>query len=393
MTGPGEPGRPAGSPSDRWEDGLVAIGTLAALWSPQHWVYPALFGLAAWTGLPALVAGAALAAWWGAASDPLGWVPLVVAIPLAARRRASLPVGLALLASLRQWAVRGELSAATDPSPQLVVLGTLAAGLWALGRRQRVGAGVRGALALLAAAGLWRDAAVLRATGLDRLHRAEQVQAARWVVPGLVSEDQRLDMDALVAVPGSDAAAAWIGWKRALGLGWRPAHPSRDVGAIARELDTTGRGGQARRLLRGYPRDGVVDFALAALERWHGEPDQWRGGVDPSAMLPCGGGRTLGWALLHDGSESVVFGLSAACDVRVVGRAESYNGDPSVAVRLDDAVLRWVPTGPLDLPSLAAGPHTLQVTFDTDEEGPGGDRNVFVDALATAPATRPPPPR
>ena len=38
--------------------------------------------------------------------------------------------------------------------------------------------------------------------------------------------------------------------------------------------------------------------------------------------------------------------------------------------------------GSLDrLGELAAGPHTLQVTFDTDKEASGGDRNVWVDRL------------
>jgi len=385
--------RPAAAPGDRLEDGLLTAATLATLWSPQHWVYPALFGLAAWTGMPPLVAGATLAAWWGATASPLGLVPLTVAIALAARGRTLLPVGVVLVVGVRQWVVRTELAAATEPSPQLVVLGTLAAGLWALGRRERAGAVLRGALALLALLGLWRDAAVVRATGYDRLHRARQVHAARWVVPGLVGEDQRLDMEALLAVPGSDEAAAWVGWKRALGLGWRPTHPGRDLGMIARALDTTGRGGQARRLLKGYPREGVADFTLGALERWHGEPDGWRGGADERAMLPCGAERALGLALLHDGSETVVFGLADACDVHLHGRVESYDGDPSVAVRVDTTELRWVPTTPLDLPGLSAGPHTLQVTFDTDAEGPGGDRNVYVDRLLTTATTPLPPPR
>lgn len=371
----------------------MTVATLAALGTPQHWVYPALFALAAWTGLPALVAGATLAAWWSATTSPLGLVPLTVAIALAARGRALLTVGVVWLVAVRQWVAGTELAAATQVTPQLVVLGTLAAGLWALGRRARVGPGLRGALVLLAAAGLWRDTAVVRATGYDRLHRARQVHAARWVVPGLVGEDQRLDMEALLAVPGSDDAAERVGWKRALGLGWRPTHPARDLGLVAWALDTTGRGGQARRLLRGYPREGVADFTLAALERWHGEPDRWRGGVDERSMLPCGADRALDLALLHDGSETVVFGLADACDVRLLGRVDRYNGDPSVAVRVDATELRWAPATPLDLPGLSAGPHTLQVTFDTDEDGPGGDRNVYVDRLVTTPATPPPPPR
>lgn len=385
--------RPPAAPADRWEDGLLTVATLAALGTPEHWVYPALFALAAWTGLPALVAGATLAAWWTATTSPLGAVPLTVAIVLAARGRTLLTVCVVGVVAVRQWVARTELAAATSATPQLVVLGTLAAGLWALGRRHRVGPGLRGALLLLAAAGLWRDIAVVRATGSDRLRRAEQVHAARWVVPGLLGVDQRLDMEALLAVPGSDAAAAWVGWKRALGLGWRPTHPARDLGVIARALDATGRGGQARRLLKGYPREGVADFTLGALERWHGEPDRWRGGADERSMLPCGAERALDVALLHDGSETVVFGLAAACDVRLVGRVERYNGDPSVAVRVDATELRWVPTAPLDLAGLSAGPHTVQFTFDTDEEGPGGDRNVYIDSLVTTPATPLPPPR
>ncbi len=362
-------------------DAGIGLATVVAAFAPQHWAMVPLFLLAAWTGVPALCAGAVLAGWWGAVDGDLGWVCLLVAGAICVRERNPVPLGLAVVVACRQSVAALELPAAISVVPEIVVLGILASGVWSLGRAGGSGLAVRVGLGVLAVVGAGRMGAVFNATGEERLLLAGAVHAERWVVPGLLGLSRRLDMEALVAVPDSDAAAAQVGWRSALDLGWRPVHPASDVLDIASELDSRGRGGEAERLLARYPREGAVDYARAAFERWQGEPDGWRGGTNGEPLLTPGSSLELDWALLSDGKHRVSFGLAVRSALHLAGHVESFDGDPSVEVRLDSQVVRWVPSQPLDLGELAAGPHTLQVTFDTDKEASGGDRNVWVDRL------------
>lgn len=370
-------------------DALIGVATIAAAMAPQHWALLPLFGAAAVTGSPPLCAGAVLAAWWGAASGWTGWVGIVVACYICARELARLPRTAAWLAPLllvgvvsgRQIAAEAALASASSVVPELLVLGTLGAGLWSLGRGVRVGWAVRLGLAGLVLAGGGRGLGVYEADGEQRLQRAVAIQAERLVLPGLIGRSQRLDMAALSVVPDSDDAAQSVGWRTALDLGWRPQHPEADIFAIAAELDSRGRGGEAERLLARYPREGAFDYTRATFERWFGERDGWLGGTNGDPQLEIGSSLRLDWTLLRDGRERRVFGLSEAAPVTLVGRAQAFEGDPSVEVRLDATIVRWVPALPLELGVLAAGPHTLQVTFDSDRQGPGGDRNVWVDVL------------
>lgn len=377
--------------------GLARAGqaglTLLAAVAPQHWASVGVFALAAATGAPALCAAAAVAGWWGAWTGPAGAAWLVGAAACAAlggRRGAWGVLGLGAVVAARQQGVSGSLGAAAGVVPGVAALAVLGAGAWPEGGRAP--ATLRLALAALAVVSGARVAAVWRAEGVDRLHAAQTVHAERLVVSGLVGHDAAMDAALIAAVPDCDAAAAGLGWRRALALGWRPVHPDADVVSIARALDADGRGGEARRLLARYPRTGPVDFWRAAFERLDGR-DGWRGGLDGEPALVQGGVLALDWGMVTNGGRERVLRVDAPVRACLDARAEAFEGDPEVEVRLDAAQQRWVPAGALDLGVLAPGPHTLRLRYDTDlrrmagdPAGPPGDRNVWVDGLRGVPA-------
>jgi hypothetical protein len=372
---------------------LTALLTVFSAATPQHWASTLLFALAALTGLPALVAGAALTAWWASASGSYGavWIGGAVAlVALSVFRRggagASGVVGVFGLAGVvvgRQWLVRESLPAAVSVIANVAVLGLFGAALWETGRAHRAPRSVRVALLLLAGVGAARWMDLTERTGLDRLQVAQKVHAEELVVDGLAGQSAALDESLLAAVPDSDRVALSLGWRRALDLGWRPGRPDADVLSVAQELDVRGRGGEARRLLARYPRTAAVDFWRAAWERADGAQDRWRGGMDGEPALGPGQRIVLEWALVSNGVRQRVFRMERRGRACLTAHLDAFEGDPSIQVQLDASAQRWVPAGTLDLGVLERGPHTLRVTYDTDrrDEASGGDRNVWVAEL------------
>lgn len=404
-----------------FDDFLLAGTTLVAALVPHHWATTLVFAAGAISGWPALCAGATLWAWWGAVSGAAaGGVgaeaavgPVVAAISFALLGKASVRTGvtlrrprvewcvptlLALILAARQRAVSDELPAADAVVPEVIVLGLLASAVLSLAPRlggpggtahRPRGWGPAGRIALggIALVGALRFAQLWAAEPRDQLGLAAALHAERLVLdrvlaPGPDSPDEprRLDFELMRAVPDSDLAAARVGWRAALGLGWRPQRPSSDVVDIAASLDARGRGGEALRLLARYPRTGVIDFWRAVYERAQGQKDGWRGGVDGVPVLGPAG-LTLDWDMVHDEDRSSVFRVERPVRATLRARMESFQGDPTVEVRLDSARSTWVPAGTLDLGELGAGPHTLTVRYQTDLEGAGGDRNVWVSGL------------
>ena len=372
---------------------LTALLTLLAAATPQHWASAPLFALAALTGIPALVAGAALTAWWAAASGSYGAVWICGALVLVAigLRRGVLKgaagiVGVLAISGVvigRQWLVRESLPASVSVISGVAVLGLFGAALWETGRGPETSRSVRLSLLLLAGVGVARGVDLNRRAGLDRLQVAQALHAERLVVDGLAGQSAELDAALLAAIPDSDRVASGLGWRRALDLGWRPTRPDQHALSVARELDVRGRGGEARRLLARYPRVGAVDFWRAAWERADGAPDRWRGGMDGEPALGPGQRIALDWALVANGVRQRVFRVEQRGRVCLTAHLDAFEGEPSVQVQLDASSRRWVPSGALDLGVLDRGPHTLRVTYDTDrrDEVSGGDRNVWVAEL------------
>lgn len=363
-----------------WREGLLVLGALAACAVPQHWGLGLVFAAAAATGLPALCAGALLAAWWGTVGSAWGWACLCAAVVLGAQRRS---VGLGAIVVIlvgRQVVAGANLPGANAVLPELVVLGVL--GMGASAAAAEVSRPLRVALGLLAAVSAARMGSVWLAEGELRLRRAEDVGAERLVAGSLLGSSPVLDMQVLLAVQDSDAAAARVGWERALDLGWRPQRPPVEAAVlVARSLDARGRGGEARRLLARFPRVDAVDFLRTAWERQAGEPGDWRGGVDGDLRLTAGGSIPLDWSMLANGVREVQFLAPEGVRARLTGAFDAFEGVPTAEVQLDAVRVRWTPTADLDLGFLAAGPHTLRVVYDTDRHGVGGDRNVYVGGV------------
>ncbi len=377
--------------------GIALVTTLLAALAPQHWATTLVFAAAAVTGVPTLCAGAAAAAWWGAIvgmgtgrfgegiADGVGlgvFALVAVAVGSGVHRRLRtsavwvVPTVWAAIVATRQSVIVRHLGAAADIVPDLVVLGLAASAALST---PVSGPASRKALGALAAVGIARFAAIGLWDGSARLHRAALIHAEALVLPSLVGQSRDLDSALLLAVPDSDVAAARLGWKSALNLGWRPNKPASDAVDTAAALDARGRGGEALRMLKRYPRLGPIDFWVAVYEREQGLPDGWRGGMDGVPAL--NGALDLDWGLVHNGERSTVFRVDRPLRAGLRAHLDAYQGSPTVAVRLDASTRAWVPSGTLDLGLLRAGPHTLTIRYNTDREGPDGDRNVWVDAL------------
>lgn len=317
------------------------------------------------------------------------------------------PALLGGVLAVRQRAVAGELTAAPSVVPEVIVLGLLASAVLSLaprsstpgiahrsvnaGRQSGWGPAGRIALGGVALVGALRFAQLWTAETQNQLALAAPLHAQRLVLAsalratsGPPDRARRLALEWMRAVPDSDAAAARVGWEMALNLGWRPQRPQSDVVDIAAALDERGRGGEALRLLARYPRTGVIDFWRAVYERVQGGEDGWRGGMDDVPVLGPAGLR-LDWSMLHNEDRSAVFRMVEPARVSLRAHMQSFEGEPTVEVRLDAARSTWIPAGELDLGVLLPGPHTLNVRYQTDLEGPTGDRNVWVTRLQIAP--------
>jgi len=386
--------------------GVAALWGLLALLASPH---------TPWSPAPLLLLVALLSRWeprllrlgvvalWAAAGPEAGWPFLVGALVLGALRWSRVGTGLVVLALLlaaRQGFAARELPAALEVVPGLVVVLVYAACGWSAASPARRPGPLPelpwlGTAALAAAGGILLLRVALAVGAPDALEAARRVHAV-GLLHARLNEDPGARLALVAADPDRDEAAeAWLAGdaRRSpdtlLAVGWRPQRPSIDPVDLARRLEQRGRGGEALRLLRRYPREGAVDWWRALLERTQGEAVGWRGGVASEvARLP---GR-LSLDLRWDRNDYLALPVHLGAEVdRFVleGGGTAYRGAPSIEVKVDAGPVRqWSLDGPsrLELPGPhAAGPHRIELRFASDRLGPDGDRNVWIDALLTSP--------
>ncbi len=317
------------------------------------------------------------------------WVALALAAGGAWRSRpgAGVAVVLALgaLVGLKQVAASLALPAALGTAlvPLSAALSVAAAWLAAPRAGGRPLALALGVIGLLVAGQLgWAWAA---ATPLERVARAERVGAMPLLYERLLDGHDPALLEALVrAVPNRDEAALALGWERALALGWRPQRADEGHAvAVARALESAGRGGEAYRLLSRHRREGEVDGFMSLMERVEGASVDWRGGaIGP--LVP--GTIEMGAELAANGEVVLEFTATGAlADSALALEGSSFEGPPRVTLSLDarppiERAVDGAVTVPLGV--LEPGPHRLTVRFDDDRVGAGGDRNVIVRRLA-----------
>ena len=365
---------------------LVLIG-VAGLWEPR------LFRVgivAAWTG--AFVTGHG---WWLAPALGLG--------ALRWNRVSSVLVGLALLIAARQAVAARELPAAWDVVPMLLVTLVLAAAAWAAGSPRPDGPWPWAERPGLAALGLVGAGAMLLVRvgvassleGVAQLRAAEQIQAVPLFYDRMRAklppsprslEEMRWVMTLVQAVPDQDEAARLLPVETALGLGWRPRTGGANPVPVALALEARGRGGEALRVLARHPRTGAVDWYRAILERTQGIPSAWRGGI-PEGIPVLRERLELGWVWDTNAYQALLLHVETPlANLVVSGEGTPYEGNPVVTVRLDaNPPVAWVlaGAGEIVLPGpVEAGPHRIELRFETDRVGPGGDRNVRIEALS-----------
>lgn len=336
---------------------------------------------------------------WTAGTGAGGWI-LFPALVLGARRWGRVSTGLVVLAlvlAARQVLVGRELPPAREGVPELIVTLVLAATAWAAATPPRTlgWADARGlATAALVATGLvllGRLGWVLHLEGPAQLAGARRIDATRLVYGPLTTGAADLPAGApllcalVAAVPDRDEAALRLPLDLALGLGWRPVAGGEDPVPVALALESRGRGGEALRMLARHPREGAVDWVRALLERTQGDPVRWAGGRLPG-VLTLPGHITLDRTWDTNTYEALLLQVDRPVPKLVLtGKGSSYEGDPVVTVRVDTSPERsWILSGPgrIELPGpFEAGPHRVELRFAGDRFGPGGDRNVYIEAL------------
>lgn len=184
--------------------------------------------------------------------------------------------------------------------------------------------------------------------------------------------------------PTRDEAAALLPVEDALDAGWRPRKAEGRTVEVAQALWKRGRGGEATRLLKRFPRFGEVDATLALFERREGAPSGWRGGVT-GTVLPGQAAFGRPGRLWATGSrEFVVTAAAPLSKLALEFSGQNYEGAPLVDVKLDEGNVRRVEVGEplwLDLGPVEAGVHYIQISFLNDRFGPTGDRNVVLSRI------------
>lgn len=353
---------------------LVVGGALAicAALAPVPW----------WAGIAAPVLALAGAPWLGGAmifgAAPWPWACALLLLMRGGNRwgLAAAVIGAGAVIAAKQLAVSGLLPDATIGLAALAatIVGSAVAVVAVEDRR---GVWVAGAIVL------GRLAMVYGAQGEARLDAALRLHAERLVYDSLLDSDV---LPALVrAVPDRDEAALRLGWKEALDLGWYPQRADGVEVEVAQELERRGRGGIALRMLRRHPRAGAIDAWASLLEVTQGEPVRWKGATLGPLLSDH---LVLDVGLYWDHYEEILFTVHEAVPGLILeGEGTSFEGPPSVRVRLDaEPESRWTVEGKatLALPGVAPGPHRIQLWFDTDKLGPGGDRGIRIAGLGVA---------
>lgn len=215
-----------------------------------------------------------------------------------------------------------------------------------------------------------------------RIKAAAQVDAIPLLFDPLLADARRSPglLRTLVRLaPTRDEAAASLTVDEALDAGWRPRRAEGRTVAVAKKLWDRGRGGEATRMLRRYPRVGEVDALLALFERREGIQTGWRGGV-LGTVLPGEVALGRGGMLWATGTRE--FMVTAAAPLSMLEfqfSGQAYDGEPMVEVQLNDGDTHTAKVSSpvwISLGAIEAGVHCVKVNFVNDRVGPLGDRNL-----------------
>ncbi len=340
---------------------LVVVTAAGVLTTPLPWhAAPSLLVLAALSTVHPIFGTVGMVMAWSPQVGPALWVAAIVC---AVTTRASIGLARAVLAltavlTLKQVSVAGVLPASTFVIPSLLATGGMAALAVASARGRVWPALVAGCIVMLA-----HLAYVLTTTGPAQIEALAAVRALPMLSGRLAETADPATLRAIVRADASaDDAALRLGWRESLTLGWRPLRADGVVSEVARALEESGRGGEAVRLLRRYPRQGEVDARLALYERIQGEPVGWRGAtlglalpgeIRPSASLALPGFMAVEWTAY------------VPVRLQVVAVADDPVGEALGTLQLDGGQEAPFPTPPafVDYGAVAAGPHRLTLRY------------------------------
>ena len=383
------------APALPWSVGVGALGCALAAWLLRR--RPVASVVVTVLGAAPMVA----------ATTTAGGLPAAIAALLGAvlllRGRSALPRAV-------PWAVAvvGAVEALRAALPGLAPLGTWALPLLFTGLAVGGLAIVPARLGpvVLAAGGLWLSALTVRAALVQPTTADQAVEAAERGVLALQEDALLTRPELALAVvragaplpPGLALALADRDLPGLLDAGWDPAGAalaSAPRMAAARWLDAHGRGGAALRLLQeglASPEVAWLYVLFARVQGQGGTADRFLGRARaPAGTAALPGRIELSWAFLTDGERTLDLDAVEQVDQLVFAtRGEAYAGLPHLRVSVDgdQALEVEVPEGlaTIALPVwLATGPHRVVVRFADDFSAAGGDRNVWVDAVTTAP--------
>lgn len=327
-----------------------------------------------WHAAPALILLAILSRWqpifaivglvtaWNPEAGALFWVfaAVIAALTRTSLTLASAILGVSVMLALKQLVVQHVLPASAGEVLPLLASGAMSA---------LAVASARGAVwpALLGAGGVTalRLGLALCSSGVERVHALAELRAVHLFADRLALTDDSAELRAIVAADAdADAAALKLGWREALELGWRPTRADGAVVEVARALEQAGRGGEAVRLLRRYPREGAVDGLLALYERVQNLPVHWNGAV-VGAELP---GSFMAGRPVLDAPDfrDIEWTAVAPTQLFVDVSARDPNAEHPFTITLDSkppVSVSTVGNSAIDLGAVPAGPHRITVRY------------------------------